>query len=125
MLVDQGPHFLGTTDGDIAKVQLFLDNGQACVRREEDGEDHREKQRPDVVPDYFPIPMSPAVLEFLILDSIGPFCNPYIKVPFISLESPYNLKASLEHSRKNFVSSHRDKVHYPQLYSKPFSLLTR
>lgn len=64
MLVDQeDPHFLRTTDGAVAKVQLFLDNGQACVRRRR-MEDHREKQRPDVVPDYFPIPIGPAVLEF-------------------------------------------------------------
>lgn len=39
-------------------------------RREKDGEDHRGKQRPAMVPDYFPVPMSPAVLGFLILDSM-------------------------------------------------------
>ena len=80
------------------KCNYFWTMDKHVCRREEDGEDHREKRRPDVVPDYFPVPMSPAVLEFLILDSIGPFCNPYIKVPFISLEPPCNLKASLEHS---------------------------
>lgn len=70
----------------LPRCNYFWTTGKHMCGREKDGEDHKGKQRSAVVPDYFPVPMSPAVLEFLILDSTGLFCNPYTKIPFIWLE---------------------------------------